>query len=143
MIYQHRERERTTKNQNKNNVQGYILLLYCNVHTQLCDVTAQNHIWHANDGMTVHGHHMTACKTGRGTMTGMINNRHAIYMCMTDQSGMIDSSVMNATTAAFNRIKGLVKDTAIMNLRIKSFFENRGRLGVFQEDFTLEGRISK
>jgi len=51
----------------------------------------------------------------------MIDYRYAIYMCMTDQSGRNDSLVMDAMTAAVNRIKNLVE------VRIISIFENRGR----------------
>jgi len=78
--------------------------------------------------MTVHGQHKLACKSGKGTMTCMIDDyRHAIYMCMTDQSGRNDSSVMEVMTAAVHRIKSLVKDAANINLRMISIFENRGR----------------
>jgi len=45
------ERERVSNNkQNKNNADLHFLL-YCNVHTLHCDVTAQKHIGHANFGM--------------------------------------------------------------------------------------------
>lgn len=109
-------------------MQGYIFTsVLQRTYIKLCDVTAQNHIGHAHGGMTVHGQHKLACKSGKGTMTCMIDYRYAIYMCMTDQSGRNDSSVMDAMTAAVNRIKSLVKDAANINLRIISIFENRGR----------------